>query len=96
MGRYFDMDGAPMELGDWAAAMADSEGRIVGRTTVGDADVSTVWMGLDHNYGEGEPLIFETMIFGGDRDSEQWRYSTREQAVEGHAAAVALLEGVTA
>lgn len=91
MGRYFDMAGAPIGMMEWAAAMEDVEGRIVGKTAVGDAQVSTVWIGLDHQFGDGEPLIFETMIFGGDHDGEEWRYSSREQAVEGHATAVALL-----
>lgn len=27
--------------------------------------VSTVWLGIDHGWGEGPPLIFETMVFSG-------------------------------
>jgi hypothetical protein len=56
--------------------------------------VSTVFLGLDHNYrsliGEegAEPLIFETMIFGGPLDQETWRYSTYDQAERGHDEAV--------
>lgn len=51
--------------------------------------VSTVFLGLDHNFGSGEPLVFETMVFGGPFDEECERYSTREQAIAGHAAMVA-------
>jgi hypothetical protein len=55
-------------------------------------NVSTVWLGLDHNWWpDRPPLIFETMIFGGKLDLEVWRYSTEEQAVAGHADAVKLL-----
>lgn len=32
-----------------------------------------VWLGLDHRYGEGSPLIFETMVF-----PEQARQETRK------------------
>ncbi len=53
--------------------------------------VSTVWMGLDHNYFHpgDPPIIFETMVFGGSHDQWQDRYSTREQAAAGHARVVA-------
>jgi hypothetical protein len=54
--------------------------------------VSTVWIGLDHNYFGGRPLIFETMVFAikdgkwdmSDLDCE--RYSTEEEALKGHEA----------
>lgn len=61
----------------------------VGRTTVGDFNVSTVWLhGIDHGYGDGPPILFETMVFGGDFDQELRRYSTEEEAMRGHLAAV--------
>jgi hypothetical protein len=50
--------------------------------------VSTVFTGLDHQWRDGDPLLFETMIFGGPLDQEQDRYSTWEQAERGHADAV--------
>ena len=50
--------------------------------------VSTVWLGLDYQFEEGEPpLIFETMVFPmeGNWDEEYCeRYSTLEEAEEGH------------
>lgn len=46
--------------------------------------VSTVFLGFDHQYGEGPPLLFETMIFGGEYDNCQWRHSTWEQAETCH------------
>jgi hypothetical protein len=45
-------------------------------------------MGLDHQWRDGDPLLFETMIFGGPLDQEQERYSTWEKAERGHAEAV--------
>lgn len=58
--------------------------RTVKKTEVGDAEVSTVFLGLDHNFGRGEPLLFETMVFGGEHDGDQDRYSTWEEAEKGH------------
>ena len=54
--------------------------------------VSTVWMGLNHRFGDGPPLIFETMVFPsrddmGDLDSD--RYSTEAEAFAGHERMVA-------
>ncbi|KKL98871.1 hypothetical protein LCGC14_1820150 [marine sediment metagenome] len=48
--------------------------------------VSTVFLGLDHSFGEGPPLIFETMVFSQTNDEQDMnRYSTLEEAKAGHA-----------
>jgi hypothetical protein len=52
--------------------------------------VSTVFLGLNHRYGDGPPLIFETMIFGGEHDQWQERCSTWEQAEAMHTEACKL------
>jgi hypothetical protein len=54
----------------------------------GDIKVSTVFLGLDHQFGDGPPLLFETMIFGGTEDEYCERYSTWEEAEAGHKKAV--------
>ncbi len=47
--------------------------------------VSTVFLGYDHGYGETHlPLLFETMVFDGDFDGYQMRYSTYDEAIQGH------------
>lgn len=33
------------------------------KTEIGDYIVSTVDLGLDHSFGDGPPLYYETMIF---------------------------------
>ena len=50
--------------------------------------VSTVFLGLDHGWADGGPLLFETMVFGRtDRwDGFCWRYATWDEAAAGHAA----------
>lgn len=96
MTRYYDRDGATIDVRVWATLFEDKEYRRVVQTTVVDAadpaktyDVSTIWLGLDHNWGSGAPLIFETMVFGdGADDMAIDRYSTEALAREGHTATV--------
>lgn len=61
-------------------------------TAVGDVKVSTVFLMLDHQYGDGPPLLFETMVFGGKLDQEQVRYSTWDEACVGHVEMVKRVE----
>jgi hypothetical protein len=55
-------------------------------TKVGPYTVSTVFLVLDHNFGDSnEPILFETMVFGGEEDYEPCeRCSTWDEAVEQH------------
>jgi hypothetical protein len=55
-----------------------------------DIWVSTVFLGLDHRYGDGPPLVFETMIFDGPHDGYQTRASTYDEAMAQHEEAVKL------
>ena len=96
MSRYFNRAGETLTLEGWCA-LGDAGYRIVKQEDVGDYLVSTVWLGLNHNYADGPPLIFETMVFGredaGKSGDECFceRYSTEAQAVAGHSRVV---EGV--
>jgi hypothetical protein len=56
--------------------------------------ISTVFLGLDHGWGEGPPMLFETMIFNlpGSEDEYQTRCSTWEQAEAMHEVAVEYVE----
>lgn len=59
--------------------------RQVKLTIQGDVAISTVFLGLDHRLcGEGPPILFETMAFGIPDFDDQERYSTWDEAVEGH------------
>lgn len=58
--------------------------KILVQEDVGNAWVSTVFLGLDHNWGEGPPLVFETMVFRDGNGDDCQRYSTWLQAMEGH------------
>ena len=52
----------------WAEFFEDINNTRVADDTVNEARVSTVFLGIDHQFGEGKPLLFETMIFGGKRN----------------------------
>ena len=56
----------------------------VAETISDEIRVSTVFLGLDHSYDGKGPVLFETMIFGGEHDQDQWRYKTWDEAEEGH------------
>jgi hypothetical protein len=91
MGKFYDMLGKEITLQEWALMF--ESGRRVAYDVVGDVTVSTVLLGVDHNFfGEGPPIIFETMIFGGKHDEYQERYATLEEARAGHRKALRLVE----
>jgi len=47
--------------------------------------LSTVFLPIDHKFfRDGPPVVFETMIFGGDEDGYQMRYTNWDAAVLGH------------
>jgi len=88
---YYDKNDQPIEGKDaclvWAEQFEkDPKGRIVKQqTTWLGFWVSTVWLGLDHNFGHGKPLIYETMVFRGSySDLDTRSYSTRREAAVGH------------
>lgn len=72
----------------WAKLFENKEYKIVKQTTLKDGKrVSTVWLGLDHQFGKGKPLIFETMVFPKKADWSELdmdRYSTEKEALAGH------------
>ena len=72
------------DLMTWATFFEVNSNRRVALDKIGDVSLSTVFLGINHNFGDGEPLLFETMIFGGERNDEQWRWHTWEEAEQGH------------
>ena len=58
--------------------------------------VSTVFLGTDHAYDGGLPELWETMIFGGERDEECQRYRSWDDAMAGHERIVGELRKVVA
>jgi hypothetical protein len=55
------------------------------REVLENITISTVFLSLDHNHsGVGKPVLFETMVFGGEHDQYQERYCTWNEAAKGH------------
>ncbi len=94
--NYILNDGEPVlepDLLKWAKWHEKDSNRRVAFTKPQDADVSTVFLGIDHSFNGGAPVLFETMIFGGEHDQYQERYCTLEEAMIGHERAVSLMKG---
>lgn len=89
-GRYI-LDGKkPVECEDlleWAMWMENGP-HAVAKNRIAYKDViviiSTVFLGLDHQFGFGKPLLFETKVFGGPLDGRTRRYHTWDEAERGH------------
>jgi hypothetical protein len=81
-----------IEMMEWAMGMSNIENRIVKHDKVDGILVSTVFLGMDHRFGfEGPPVLFETMIFGGEHDQYQERYCTYQEAEAGHKRALEMV-----
>lgn len=80
------------DLMAWGRWFETAKRHVALTTPVTGIMVSTVFLGLDYRFGAtGEPLVFETMIFGGEHDQYCERYSTWEEAEAGHKKAVELV-----
>jgi hypothetical protein len=94
--KFYILDGKTPKactLEQWAKWF-DGNNRKVASTMIGNVRVSTVFLGLDHNFSpHGDPLLFETMIFGGEHDQYQDRCTTWEQAEAQHVEAVLVAQG---
>lgn len=83
----------PCTIAEWGTFLEDRHNRKVAFSELGDIHISTVFLGLDHSCWEGRPIVFETMIFdkSGDdiwRDIYMDRYSTWDEALDGHQKAI--------
>lgn len=69
----------------------DRANRTVHRDMVGPLRVSTVFLGLDHSFGAGPPVLWETMVFDPEGDYHYQSRCTggREQAEAMHARVLA-------
>ena len=98
MSNYYDLEGKSITAEEWTE-LYSARGRTgdgysspaqdfsrIALTQKDGVTVSTVWLGIDHSFGTGVPLIFETMVFGGEFDQDMDRYATKEEALAGHEA----------
>jgi len=78
---------SPLMWSYWFERATEDGSRIVARDQVGNHVCSTVFLGLNHrHFGEGPPILFETMVFTPGKDSEPaGRCCTWEEAEAMHA-----------
>ena len=94
------------DLITWAQFFEKDDARRVAKTQINGLSVSTVFLGLDHSWGGDKPLFFETMIFRDEDNAppeiyferiQDWahdyqtRYTTWDEAVEGHETVVTII-----
>jgi hypothetical protein len=78
---------------EWARWFEDVSLRRVGDDTIGDARVSTVFLGVDYSFDGGPPVLWETVVFGGEHDDYGERYTSAADARAGHARICAMVRG---
>ena len=97
---WYDRNGQPIPRELAAGLLEDDKYRCVAYTTLTDGRrVSTIWLGLDHDFSrKGPPLIFESAVIKPLRGTqyglceEQRRYATEAEARAGHREVVLELE----
>ena len=94
MSKHYVLDGHQVkeepDLITWAKWFESADSiRIVKKTDIDDGcrliRVSTVFLGLDHSFSDdADPILFETMVFGGEHDQSCQHYGTWDEAAAGH------------
>lgn len=75
----------------WAMLYED-RGRVVQQDQIGEYWISTVFLGMNTRLWGGPPVLFESMVFLGEKSTgADQRYSTWDEAVAGHARICAAL-----
>lgn len=109
MGRLGEPNGRDAVLA-WARDFERFDNRQLARDDIEGCLVSTVFLGLDHAFGSGPPVLFETMAFSAagemrnllgrehevHEELEQRRYCTYDEAMKGHAEVVAHVRATVA
>ena len=78
-GKYYILIGrqpVPVDLNTWVRQLAYDK--------IGDVEISTAFLVIDHGSGNEPPLLFETMVFGGALNLEQARCTTWDEAEAMH------------
>ena len=84
---YRLLDRVPVRctLTEFAKAMQNGSDHILAQATINELQISSVFTGIDQNWSGGDPILFETMVFGLPDDLHpQWRFSTWDETMEMH------------
>lgn len=92
----------PCSIEEWGV-FHDSPKKLIKQEDIGERFVSTVFVGINYNfgnsgYGHSRPIVFETMIFSDNDDPVNEyceRHATYQEAIERHDSIVKQLIGGT-
>ncbi len=100
MHAFYNRQGEPITVEEWAESIAHNSEEFEERNRIAlterdEVVISTVFMGINHGdlLGESPPMIFETLVIGGEYDGAMLRYSTEREAAAGHEDAIAEFHG---
>ena len=90
MSRFYTLDSNevpvatpdPVTFATWMAHHEDAI--VVGKSHIGKAFVSTVFLGIDVSFHPECPLLWETRVFNYGTEEFCTRYGTLADATEGH------------
>ncbi len=93
--QYYILDDAgepvPCDVITWATWLESGvRSRVIAKdcdegAAPGGVEVSTVFLGLDHQWrDDGPPVLWETLVFGGPLAGTMRRYTSRAAALAGH------------
>src|ERR1035437_5024539 len=83
--NWYTLEGREVkQVDDVTRCIMNPQDNRVAYDKINDIEISTVFLALDHSFMGGQPVLFETMVFGGSLDGEQERYHTWDEAEAGH------------
>ena len=76
-----DLKEIVLKWGEW---FVNNDPTVKRSKTIEGVEVHTVFLGIDHNFFSGDPLLFETAIFNGKNHVEVIRSYTWQEAESVH------------
>jgi hypothetical protein len=92
--KFILIDTLPVEIDDlifWAKEFNNNTKRIVKKTNIGNILISTVFLGICHEFLDDHKhcILFETLVFDDKKECPEYeghmiRYTTYQKALKGH------------
>lgn len=83
------------DIHKWAMWYNENDRRVKLTVLSESVEVSTVFLGMDATiFTVTTPMVFETMVFGGEHDQYCRRYATYEEAEQGHEETLKMIMGI--
>ena len=78
----------------WGRWMENPSNKQLALTKINGLRVSTLFLGVDNQFTEGQPVLFETIVFRENQPIDEYccRYYTWDEAKAGHDAIVELIK----